>query len=66
MQKKYCEEHEACNIAGALPSSWSCYEHFHSILGGTKKINGAIGSIDEGVQLSQPQVENLDDLFETM
>jgi hypothetical protein len=66
MQKKYCEEHEACNIVGALPSSWSCYEHFHSILGGTKKMNGAIGSIDEGVQLSQPQVENLDDLSETI
>jgi len=29
-------------------------------------MNGAIGSIDEGVQLSQPQVENLDDLSETI
>jgi hypothetical protein len=37
MQKKYCEEYEACNIAGAPPSSWSWYEHFHSILGDTKK-----------------------------
>jgi hypothetical protein len=66
MQKKYCEEHEACNITSAPPSSWSWYEHFHSILGGTKKMNGAIGSIDQGVQLCQPQVVNLDDLSETI
>jgi hypothetical protein len=45
MQKKYCEEHEACNVASASPFSW--YEHFHSILGGTKKMNGTIGSIDQ-------------------
>jgi hypothetical protein len=44
MRKINCEEHEAFNIAGAPPSSW--YEHFHSILGGTIKMNGAIGSID--------------------
>jgi hypothetical protein len=50
MQKQYCEEHEACNVANAPPSSWSWYEHFHSILGGTKKMNGVIGSIDQGVQ----------------
>jgi hypothetical protein len=50
MQKKCCEEHEACNVVGAPPSSWSWYEHFHSILGGTKKMNGVIGSIDQGVQ----------------
>jgi hypothetical protein len=66
MQNFFCEEHEACNVVGAPLSSWSWYEHFHSILGGTKKMNGAIGSIDQGVQLSQPQVVNLDDFFETI
>ncbi len=29
-------------------------------------MNGAIGSIDQGVRLPQPQVVNLDDLFETI
>jgi hypothetical protein len=36
-KKKNCEKHEACNIADAPPYSLSCYEHFISILGGTKK-----------------------------
>ncbi len=36
-KKKYCEKHEAYNIADAPPFSWSCYENFHSILSGTKK-----------------------------
>jgi hypothetical protein len=29
-------------------------------------MNGAIGNIDQGVQLSQPQVVNLDDLSKTI
>ncbi len=62
MQKKYCEQHEA----GAPPSSWSWYEHFHSILGGTKKMNGAIDNIDQGVQLPEPQVVSLDDFSKTI
>jgi hypothetical protein len=35
MQKQYHEKHEACNVIGVPPSSWSWYEHFHNILGGT-------------------------------
>ncbi len=45
MWKMYCKEHEACNVIGA-PPSWSWYECFHNILGGTTKVNGAIGGID--------------------
>jgi hypothetical protein len=55
MQKIYHEEHEGCNVIGIQPSLWAWYEHFHNILGGTTKMNGVIGGIDQGVWLLQPQ-----------
>jgi hypothetical protein len=61
MIKKYREEHETCNAIGAPPSSWSWYEKFHSIFGGTPKMIGAVGGIDQGSCLPHPQVVNLDD-----
>jgi hypothetical protein len=33
---------------------------FHSILGGTQKMTCALGDIDQGSNLSHPQVVNLD------
>jgi len=61
MRKKYHEEHEVCYAIGAPPSSWSWYEKFHSILGETPKMIGAIGGIDQGSCLPDPLVVKLDD-----
>jgi hypothetical protein len=61
MREKYCEEHEACNAIGIPLSSWSWYEKFHNILGGTPKMIGVVGGIDQGSRLPHPQVVNLDD-----
>jgi hypothetical protein len=61
MKKKYCEKHEACNAISAPPSSRSGYERFHNILGGTPKLTSAVGGIDHGFHLPDPQVVNLDD-----
>jgi hypothetical protein len=36
---------------------------FNNILGGITKMNGAIGGINQGVWLPQPQVVNLDDFL---
>jgi hypothetical protein len=61
MREKYREEHEACNAIGALLSSRSWYEKFHNNFGGTPKMIGAIGGIDQGFRLPHPQLVNLDD-----
>jgi hypothetical protein len=60
MREKYHEEYEACN-ATCVIFSWSWYEKFHSILGGTLKMIGAVGGIGQGSHLSHSQVVNLDD-----
>jgi hypothetical protein len=39
---------------------------FNNILGGITKMNGAIGGINQGVRLPQPQVVNLDDILKTI
>ncbi len=62
--RKYHEKHEAYNVTSVIPSSWSWYEHFQNILGGTTKMNSAIGDIDQAVHLIQLQVVSLDDFFE--
>ncbi len=61
MRENYSEEVETCNATCVIFSSWSWYEKFHSILGGTLKMIGAIGGIDQGSHLSHSQVVNLDD-----
>jgi hypothetical protein len=61
MKEKYREEHKACNAIGAPPSSWSCYEKFHSIFGRMPKMIGAVGGIDQGSRLPHRQVVNLDE-----
>jgi hypothetical protein len=61
MREKCCEEHEACNAIGAPLSSWSWYEKFHNILGGTQKMISVVGGIDQGFHLPHPQVVKLDD-----
>jgi hypothetical protein len=61
MKEKYREKREACNAIGAPRSSWSWYEMFHNIFGGTPKIIGVVGGIDQGSCLPYLQVVNLDD-----
>jgi hypothetical protein len=48
MREKYHEEYEGCNATCVIFSYWSWYEKFHSILGGTLKMIGAVGGIDQG------------------
>ncbi len=66
MKEQYHEEHEICNATGVPSSSWSWFEKFHNILGGTPKMIIEVGGIDQGFYLLHHQVVNLDDHFNSI